>query len=218
MLERRSIWIDFSFLIDSRLDEEKIYLDSPSLSCSFQPLALVTAFSQPANILVLFWSSISEVNTCLPLALTFSRVFGSLTSHPKSPTAEAARSADPRAVDLREKNGKKRKRVNKIFRRQMRRARDPCSVNSLSHLRSLYIDSENVSLNLHGFIRVSQTSIDLKSFEWNSTIFLHSVQDDFGLETNRFQSGTSKVPLVCESSQSLMTKSERKRNRKKDQS
>lgn len=107
MIVGEKVYLDrFFFLIDSRLDEEKIYLDSPSLSCSFQPLALVTAFSQPANILVLFWSSISEVNTCLPLALTFSRVFGSLTSHPKSPTAEAARSADPRAVDLREKTGK----------------------------------------------------------------------------------------------------------------
>lgn len=63
----------------------------------------MTAFSHPANISFLLLSSMLELKVCLPLALTFSRVFGSLTSHPKRPTAEAARRADPKAVDLKKR-------------------------------------------------------------------------------------------------------------------
>lgn len=70
---------------------------------------------------------------------------------------------------------------------QIREAKEVARIfrwNSLSHLWSFDVDSEKISLDLHGDVRVGQTTIDLESFQRHSTILLHGIENDLGLETD----------------------------------
>lgn len=134
---------------------------------------LSTARCHPCHFLSLAVSSNEGLNSVLPFVFTSAIVSGLVMSQPNRPIAEPANSAEPRAVDLRNRNP-----VSCIYANSF--------TNVLSHLRSNDRKASNVSQHLHGHISVCHTPIYLEMFQFNTGVTFHAFNDCASLESVRF--------------------------------